>query len=290
MISSILLASLVALLLLLTRPLATSWPETVGRMRDKQPDAAGSLQQAIKPLQVALRDRQHRWQHMGDLARSQSRIGISADDEDERIWAADAVLFTVGCTHKRCFLGVLGKWRRMWSGRYDLYGLAAAHGAACLVANQYGPGYYHRLFSPRFSSPVSLVLGIFATSSPFELVWLSGSILGVGAELQRSLGRGAFLMLYCGGALASSLVAAYSRHSANGAAGALATFAFHALAAPSARHSIFGLEMGARNALLAQAALSTWPMLNGGRPATACALNAVPIAMGGILFRLLRAR
>ena len=63
----------------------------------------------------------------------------------------------------------------------------AAHGAACLVANQYGPVTYHRLFSPRFSSPASLVLGIFATSSPFELVWLSGSILGVGAELQRSL-------------------------------------------------------------------------------------------------------
>ena len=275
-------------LCLLTRPLAEHWPATVTALRQKEPGAAGSFEVAMKPVHAAYKDKPNRWPRLRAMAWARCTIGIHTADDDARVWSADALLFSIGCTHKKCYVGAYGKWHSLPGAKYDLYALVGAHGAACLVSYVYGIGTFLRFFSPRFSAPYTIPLSLFATASPFELVWLSGSILGIGSGLQRSIGRGTFLLLYLGGALASSLLAASYRHSANGASGALAAHAFHAIAAPHARHSIFGMEMGAKAALAVQAGLSTYPMLSGGRAGTAIALNVLPMLLGAALCKVLQ--
>ena len=169
----------------------------------------------------------------------------------------------------------------------DLYALLACHGAACLLAHTEGMGAFFRWCSPRPNAPHTIITSLFATSSPFELLWLFGTLQGVGSDLQRSLGRLGFVALYLGGSLSSVLFAAYTRHSANGAGGALAAFAFHALAAPNMRHNIFGVTMGARMALAAQAALASYPAVNGAaRPGVVLALNGIPIFLGAAYWHL----
>ena len=162
----------------------------------------------------------------------------------------------------------------------------AGHGLAVAVSYSLGPTTYFQHFSPRWSEPHTLLCSCFATTSPFELLYLSGNLLGVGAELQRSAGRAFLLLLYLSGAASVSLLAAQWRHSATGAGGALACGAYHALRSPSARHSVFGLEMSAKAALAVQVAVASWPAFNGavGRPAVLIALNCVPALLGAALF------
>ena len=121
----------------------------------------------------------------------------------------------------------------------------------------------------------------------FELLWMLTTINGEGAQLQRLayLGRGGFLCLYLCAALASSLCSLAMRHSANGAGGVLASCAFHALAAPNARHVIVGAEMGARQALAVQVALSSLPAFGGGGDALPVLVaNGVPCVIGALAF------
>lgn len=277
------LAPLLALALL-TRPSAIDWPATVVKLRNKEKGATGSFAAAIKPVKAAWHARDY--DTLASLAWSKLVIGFRADDEDGRIWAFDAVFATLGCTHRRCYLGVWGKWQRLPDEKMDLYGLLGAHGLACAYSYHYGKIAFFRLFSPRMMEPHTLLFAMFATFDPFELVWLSSGILSLGADLQRSLGRTGFLSLYCGAAFVTAITAAYNRHSANGAAGALAAYAYHALVAPGARHSLFGIEMGARAALMVQCMLSAWPLRQ--RPGMAMVLNAIPILVGGLFWHVLR--
>lgn len=271
-------------LMLLTRPMAHEWPDAVVRLRKKERNAAGSLASALEPVKAAWRS-DDRHAALLEMARARLSIGTHESEVDARVWATDAVLLTVGCTKKKCYVGILGQWRPLPGAESDLYVLLACHGAACALAHSQGMPVFFRWCSPRMSSPFTLLTSIFATASPFEMLWLYGTMLGVGRDLQRGLGRLGFLALYLGGGLSSVLVAAYFRHSANGAGGALAAFAYHALAAPNARHSIFGLEMGARMSLAAQAALASYPAFNGAaRPELVLALNGLPILIGAALF------
>ena len=260
-------------------------------MRRKERFGAGSLAAALEPAKAVWASPElagpERWAALGELAAERFRFGREQWAE-ERLWAADLGLLTVGCTHKKCFVGALGAWNSLPGPDAELYALAAAHGAACLVMHQYGPNTFYEHFAPRFSKPHTLVAGGFATASPFEMLWLGGTLLGLGSGLQRAIGRVGFLVLYLGGAFGVSLFAASQRHSSTGSGGALASFAYHVLAAPSARHNIFGIEMGARMALAVHFGISTWPSLNGstGRPLIGLALNGLPIVFGGALWWL----
>ena len=267
---------------LLTRPLSSEWPAAVTRMRNREPDAAGTLSRALKPVRRAWRA--SNYTGLSSMVVARCALGTHVSDEDPRVWAMDALLLTVGCTHRRCYVGILGKWRAVPGAQYDLYALIAAHAAAVLLA-YHDMRAYHRLCSPRLSAPHTLLTALFAASSPFELLWLVGSIMGLGPDLQRSIGRLGYLALYLGGSLSSVLLAAYLRHSVNGSGGALASCAYHALVAPHARHSIFGLEMGARMALAAQAGLASLPATHeGARSAVILALNGVPMLVGSAVF------
>ena len=271
-----------ALACLLTRPLSSDWPTAVTRMRSKEPDAAGTFASALKPVRRAWRS--SNYTALSGIVLSRCALGTHVSEEDPRVWAFDALLLTVGCTHRRCYVGILGKWRAVPDAKYDLYALIAAHAAAVLLAYT-DMGLYHRLCSPRLSAPHTLLTALFAASSPFELLWLVGSIMGLGPNLQRTIGRLGYLALYIGGSLSSVLLGAYVRHSVNGSGGALASCAYHALVAPHARHSVFGLEMGARMALAAQAGLASLPATHeGARSAVILALNGVPILVGAVVF------
>ena len=278
----VVLAVPLLVLMLLTRPLASEWPDTVARLRQREPGASGSFNVAIKPVKAAWKDED--LERIYEIARSRARVGFVSSDEDARTWAVDALLLTLGCTHKRCYLGVYGAWHRLPDQQLDLYAIVGAHGLAVLFSYNYGMTTFFRHFSPRFSAPHTIFLAMFATSSPFELIWLSSSLFSVGATIQRIIGRGTFLLLYGLGAMSSVLIAAYNRHSASGASGVLAAYAYHALAAPRARHSLFGVEMGGRAALMVNAALATWPMINGGSAPMAMALTGTPALVGAAIW------
>ena len=47
------------------------------------------------------------------LAFERATVGTHISEDDPRIWATQYIFFSVGCTHKKCFAGVLGAWRPM---------------------------------------------------------------------------------------------------------------------------------------------------------------------------------
>ena len=106
----------------------------------------------------------------------------------------------------RCYCGVLGVWRPLPGPQADLWVLLAGHAAGCATAYAYGQGFFFRLFSPRFREPYTLLLSLFATSTPWECLWLYGMLFSTGPALQRILGRVGFAVLYLGGAACSTLL------------------------------------------------------------------------------------
>lgn len=275
--------------LALLRPPGAEWPEAVAHMRAKK--RHGTLRSAV--LQVHNRWEQRRWQGVGDLLLERAAIRQHnwEDAAGKSLWAADLGVVAFGCTHKACYVGVLGGWRR-WAAEYDRYALLAVHGAACLLS-QTDTGQFHATFSPRWSRPLTIPLSLFATGHLMELMWLSSVLLGLAGELQRLVGRANFVVLYLGGGLSASLLGLLWRHSTTGAGGVLACVAFHVLERPHVRHSIFGLEMGGNVALAVQLGLTCYPSLAGGRagrPLLVLAMGALPAAVGAALWwsRLLR--
>lgn len=266
-------------LMLLTRPLGEEWFAVVPRLRRKEHGAAGSFTQAMEPVRDAWRDRENRWSRLSGMTRNQCGLMVSASSEDPRVWAADLVFVTIGCTHRRCYCGILGKWYAMPGPEVDIWALLAAHGTACAIAYTHGAGLFYRHFSPRFSHPHTLLLSLFSTSTPFEMLWLYSSLHSVGPGLQRTMGRAGFLALYLSCAAIVTLVAAANRHSMASAAGMLAVVTYHTLMAPNARCSILGFEMGAKAALAVQFGICAWPAISGGtaRPSLLLILNALPV-------------
>ena len=267
-------------LLVLTRPLASEWPAAVVRMRRKERFGAGTLGAALGPAKEAWGEA--RWQGLAELAAARCSFRHRSWPE-ERLWAYDLGLVTLGCTHKKCLLGILGRWNALPGPAVDLWALTGLHGVSCLVMHQLGPEVFYSHFAPRMSEPHTLLLGGFASPSPFEVLWLGGTLLGLGPDLQRAIGRGGFLVLWLGGALCSSLLAASRRRSGTGAGGALASFAYHVLSAPNARHNIFGIELGAKAALAAHLGIATWPSV-GGQLLTGVALNGLPVVFGSAMW------
>lgn len=267
----------------LTRPRASDWPEAVARMRRKDKLGAGTFDIASKPIREVW-DTPERWRKLSAMVRERFYFGVERWPED-RLWALDAGLVSLGCTSKKCFVGVLGSWNGLPGPQYDLYALAAAHGVACFVYHSYGPGTFYRYFAPLLSKPHTVLCGAFATSSAFEMLWLGSSLLGLGHELQRALGRAGFLALWLCGALGMSLAAATQRHSTNGTGGILAAFTYHTLAMPHARHSLYGVSMSARSALAVHLGIACLPAFQGSdKPAVALGLAALPLAVGAAFF------
>lgn len=272
----------------LTRPLADTWPDTVTRLRNKDRSAVGTFRTAFQPVQAALKDKRNRWSTLSTMLSERLPVRTVGDLEVNGTWAADAVLVTLGCTKKRCYCGVLGVWRPLPGPQADLWVLLAGHAAGCATAYAYGQGFFFRLFSPRFREPYTLLLSLFATSTPWECLWLYGMLFSTGPALQRILGRVGFAVLYLGGAACSTLLSAVYRHSATGTGGPLAIATYHTLLAPYARHSIFGIEMGARAALAVQIGICSWPALSGNAPLPALllALNGLPVLFGALAWQL----
>ena len=272
---------LVLACLFITRPLASEWPAAVVRMRRKERFGAGTLATALRPAISAWRDR--RLYGLAELAAGRCSFGQRSWPE-ERLWAYDLGAITVGCTHRKCLVGVFGTWNSLPGPSVDLWTLCGFHGASCMVMHQCGPATFYGHFAPRWSAPHTLLLGGFASSSPFEVLWLGGTLLGLGPDLQRGIGRGGFLALWFGGALCTSLLAASRRRSGTGAGGALASFAYHVLSTPNARHSIFGIQLGAKAALAVHLGIATWPHVGGGELVTGIALNGLPVMYGTLLW------
>lgn len=270
--------------MVLLRPPAGEWPEAVASLRRKQ--RHGSLAASVQVVQAAWADRQ--WQGVRDLAwrRAAVRQHEWADASSGKpLWAVDLAVASVGCTHRVCYIGVLGEWRRP-AAEADLYALLAVHALACYF-RMFDPGAYWRYFSPAWSRPLSVPASLFATGGVWEVVWLASLLGHIGNELQRRIGRLGFLALYGSGGGIATLLALLTRHSTSGGGGALACCAFHALQHPTARHSIFGVGMGANAALAVQLALACLPSLQGrvARPALGIALNVAPVVVGAALWR-----
>lgn len=274
-------------LAVLTRPCSADWPAAVARMRRKERHGAGTMTLALEPVR-AVWDTPERWQALLAMARERFAFGIERFPEEERgLWALDSGVLTVACTKKRCYVGALGSWRKLPGGEYDLYALAALHGFACLISHKYGPTVFFRHFAPRLVEPHTVLGGAFATSSPFEMLWLGSTLLGLGHELQRALGRGGFLALWLAGAVGMSLAAAVLRHTCTGTGGILASFTYHTIAAPHARHSLYGIEMGARQALAVHVGIACLPAFQGAsRPHVAIGLSLLPLVIGAAFHQL----
>ncbi|KAL1495614.1 hypothetical protein AB1Y20_016974 [Prymnesium parvum] len=265
-----------AALLLLSRPQASDFPAAVQRIRRKEPHAAGRLSDELPS----------RLDQAYGAIKSKVSFGCRSSEEP-RLWACDALLLSVGCVRRTCFVGALGSWWRLpsRSAAAERWLLCAAHIAAA-ATRLAAPSAYFRWFQPSLRRPASVLLAAFATSGLFELVWTVTTIEGEGADLQQSrlLGRTNFLYLYIGSALASSLCSLATRSSAFGAGGLLATCCFHALAAPHARHVIFGVEMSGSTALAAQVVFACYPALNNGNAPAVLLVNLVPTLGGAVAF------
>jgi len=234
------LAAAIALVIA-TRPPAETLPSEVAKLR------------AVKRRGKVERD----WTFKGH---SGSLLKMHRWPDD--LWAADALIVSFGCTQRgTCFVGTLGKWWRLpkWMPKWDLWLLAGVHGTACACYMQ-SPMLYHQLFSPRASAPHTVLLGAFASSNPWELLWIGSTIVGLGQELQRALGRAGFIGLYLVAALASSVCSMLLRCSARGHGGILAAMAYHTILSPRSQHNIFGLTLGARQALAVQTVMAGWPL------------------------------
>ena len=133
----------------------------------------------------------------------------------------------------------------------------------------------------------TLVLGAFACASPWELLWLGAITSSLGEQLQHRLmlGRLGLLGLYLGCGLASSVASARLRRSATGAGGLLGALAYHALAAPRATHSFFGLPLSARLGFAAQFLFASWGGLNQpGHAVPVLVINGLPAVLGAAWF------
>ena len=133
----------------------------------------------------------------------------------------------------------------------------------------------------------TLVLGAFACASPWELLWLGAITSSLGEQLQHRLmvGRLGLLGLYLGCGLASSVASARLRRSATGAGGLLGALAYHALAAPRATHSFFGLQLSARLGFAAQFLFASWGGLNQpGHAVPVLVINGLPAVLGAAWF------
>jgi hypothetical protein len=131
------------------------------------------------------------------------------------------------------------------------------------------------------------VLGAFACISPWELMWLGAIASSLGEQLQSRLmlGRFGLLGLYLGCGLASSVTSGLLRRSATGAGGLLGALAYHALAAPRATHSFFGLPLSARVGFAAQFLVASWGGLNQpGQAVPVLLVNGLPAVLGAVWF------
>lgn len=178
----VLLLVIALTLLLLSRPRAVRFPRAVARMRSRERNGAGTLSAEMEPVVSAIR--------AGEVARVSAiaRSKCTARSHswpNERMWALDGVLFSVGCTHKRCFLGALGSWwgAPRWTPDTDLWALAAVHAISCATSH-FEPRTYHRYFSPNTNRPHSIILGAFATAGVMELIFMVTTLNGIGANLQ----------------------------------------------------------------------------------------------------------
>ena len=221
-------ALVVATLLTVARPRARGFPRAVARMRQKERYGAGRLSDELADVIEHARARDY--VRVRAAIRAKIRFGVHEWSE-EKLWALDAAVISLGCTHRTCFVGALGSWWRMphWTSATDLWALCGLHAVACALHYSH-PSIYYRLFAPSASRPLSIPLGAFATSgkictmrmsplraalcatlnadsSPwptppytgvFELLWLGNTLTGLCAQLQRPtlLGRGGFLCLY----------------------------------------------------------------------------------------------
>ena len=133
----------------------------------------------------------------------------------------------------------------------------------------------------------TLVLGAFACVSPWSLLWLGAIASSLGEQLQHRLmlGRLGTLGLYLACGLASSAASALFRRSATGAGGLLGALAYHALAAPRATHSFFGLELSAHAGFAAQFLFASWGGLNQpGQAVPTLVVNGLPAVLGAAWF------
>lgn len=271
-------AGLVAVLavLIAARPPASSFSTEVALRRRKQPGQVWQLGPELRafaksPTKKAVVSSRHEW------------------PEEPGLWARDLLLLSTGCTAKQvCFVGAAGRWWRLprWERRFDLYAVVGLHALSLLCYHQ-APDVFFAHFAPRLRRPHTLALGAFACTSPFELLWLAALTSGLGEMLQqqRQLGRLGTLGLYLGCGLASSLASTLYRRSATGAGGLLGAFAYHALAAPRATHSFFGLQLSARLGFLAQFLFASWSGL--AQPAHAVptlVVNGLPAVIGAVVF------
>ena len=127
------------------------------------------------------------------------------------------------------------------------------------------------------------MLGAFACVSPWELLWLGAIASSLGEQLQHRLmlGRLCTLGLYLACGLASSVASALLRRSATGAGGLLGALAYHALAAPRAMHSFFGLELSARVGFAAQFLFASGGGLSQpGNAVPILVVNGLPAVLG----------
>ena len=147
----------------------------------------------------------------------------------------------------------------MWKRSADLTLIASLHGAACAWA-AFDSTSYAQHFGPRAAAPHTILLGSFASATPWETLYLSSTVLGLGGDLQRELGRVGFVVLYAVAGLASSVCSMLTRRSALGSGGAMATLTYHVLSAPGARHSVWGVDLGAKQALEVQVAIGLLPL------------------------------
>lgn len=255
-------------LLIAARPSTDSFQDEVAIRRRKQPPQ--------QRLEIELRA------FMAEPLKKLTVSGLQESSEDG-LWSSDLLIATIGCTGKgACFVGAVGRWLR-WERQYDLYTLLGMHVIGAVLCYQ-SPGIFIKYFSPRLSHPHTVLLGVFACTSPIELVWLA-SYTSMGRDLQKMVGRLGAIALYLACGLSSSLASAMLRRSATGAGGMLGAFAYHALAAPNTSHNLLGITLSPPKALLAQLVLSSWDavtMPDQRLPLLIC--NGLPTALGAVIF------
>ena len=288
-VHALVVAAAILLTSMLTRPPAASFAAEVARRKARAPAPKSAWTKQLAPLRSAwaVGDMGAAW----GVVRSRSRIR-TRDWEDPDAWAIDAVFLSYGCYRGRrttCFVGTAGRWYRQptWTAAADLWSLMAVH-AISFACYHYSPTTYFRYFEPSTRRPHSIPLAAFATSSVFSMLWLGSTLLSLGPDLQRLLGRRRFARLYLGAGLASTCFSLAFRHSATGAGGAIATIAYHALAAPHARHDIMGVPMGARTALAVHVGIASMPALGAAAHVAGrvLAINLVPVAIGAGAYML----
>jgi len=212
--------------------------------------------------------------------------GLQESSEESGLWSSDLLIATVGCTQKTCFVGAVGRWLRLprWERHFDLYAMLGMHCIGVFLCYQC-PGTFFEHFSPRLSHPHTVVLGMFACTSPVELLWLVSFASWLGRDLQKMIGRLGAIALYVACGLSSSLASAILRRSATGAGGLLGAFAYHTLAAPNASHNILGIALSPPKALLAQFIIMSWDVVtipDQRLPLIIC--NGLPTALGAVMF------